>query len=159
MKSIACMLALSRSTTIAGCADRNDCVTISTVVTPGSDSSTLPPSFTISMSYGAGSEAPAICPDWNSSTAAEFGLVGLMETSPPPVALVASPCCLSQYRSATSWVLPSEGVASDWPFSWVAPLMFDFTTTDAPPVAAPETILIAVPPDFCQALIAGLGPT
>jgi len=34
-----------------------------------------------------------------------------------------------------------------------------FTTIDAPPVAAPETILMAVPFDFCQALIAGLGPT
>ena len=33
------------------------------------------------------------------------------------------------------------------------------TTTDAPPVAAPETILMALPPDFCQALMAGFGPT
>src|ERR1700728_1298836 len=153
------MLAFSRSATMAGCADRNDCVTISTVVTPGSDSSTLPPSFTISMSYGAGSDAPAICPDWNSSTAAELGVVGLMETSPPPVALVVSPLCFNQYRSATSWVLPSDGVASDWPFSCAAPLMPDFTTIDAPPVAAPEMILMAVPLDFCQALIAGFGPT
>ena len=111
------------------------------------------------MSAAAVTEAPAICPDWNSSTAAEFGFVGLMETSPPPVALVASPCCLSQYRSATSWVLPRDGVASDCPFSAAAPLTFGFTTMDAPPVATPETILIAVPPDFCQALLAGLGPT
>ena len=29
----------------------------------------------------------------------------------------------------------------------------------APPAAAPEMILIAVPPDFDQALIAGFGPT
>src|ERR1700728_2860293 len=34
-----------------------------------------------------------------------------------------------------------------------------FTTTEAPPVATPEMILMALPLDFCQALIAGLGPT
>src|SRR6266516_4266620 len=34
-----------------------------------------------------------------------------------------------------------------------------FTTRYAPPEAAPETILTAVPLDFCHALIAGLGPT
>ena len=33
------------------------------------------------------------------------------------------------------------------------------TTTEAPPVAAPEMILIALPLDFCQALMAGFGPT
>ena len=37
--------------------------------------------------------------------------------------------------------------------------MVGFTTTDAPPVATPETILMAWPLDFCQALIAGFGPT
>src|SRR6516164_1736727 len=154
MKFSASRLAFSRSATTSGCADRNDWVTMSTVVTPGSDSSTLPPSWTIWTSYGAGSDAPAIWPDLNSSTAAELGAVGLTDTSPPPVALVASPCCLSQYRSATSWVLPSDGVASDWPFSCAAEETDGFTTIDAPPVAAPETILMAVPPDFCQALIA-----
>ena len=81
---------------MSGCADRNDCVTMSTVVTPGSVSSTLPPAWTIWTSYGAGSEAPTICPDLNSRTAAEFGAVGLIATSPPPVVLVARPCCLSQ---------------------------------------------------------------
>src|SRR5215472_12844253 len=34
-----------------------------------------------------------------------------------------------------------------------------FTTREAPPDAAPEMILMAVPLDFCHALIAGLGPT
>src|SRR5580693_10666609 len=113
MKLRASRLALSRSATLAGCALRNDWVTISTVDTPGSDSSTLPPSWTISTSYGDGSEAPAIWPDLYSRTAAEFGLVGLMDTSPPPVVLVVRPFCLSQERAATSWVLPSDGVASD----------------------------------------------
>src|SRR6202008_1692799 len=102
-----------------------------------------------------GSDAPAIWPDWNSSTAAEFGAVGLMETSPPPTVDVFSPFCLSQYRAATSWVLPSDGVAMDWPLSCFAEVMDGFTTIDAPPVAAPETTLMAVPPDFCHALIAG----
>ena len=85
---------MSRSATIVGCADRNDWVTISRVVEPGSDSSTLPPSLTISTSYGAGSDAPAIWPDWNSRTASEFGVVGLTSTSPPPVAVVVRPFCL-----------------------------------------------------------------
>ena len=98
-------------------------------------------------------------PDLNSSTAAELGVVGLMKASPPPVEVVVSPCCLSQSRSATSWVLPSDGVASDLPLSWAAELTRFETITEAPPVATPEMILIAVPLDFCQALIAGLGPT
>ena len=34
-----------------------------------------------------------------------------------------------------------------------------FTTREAPPEAAPEMILMAVPVDGCHALIAGLGPT
>src|SRR5215472_13340273 len=33
------------------------------------------------------------------------------------------------------------------------------TTSWAPPDAAPEMTLISLPPDVCQALIAGLGPT
>ena len=86
-------------------------------------------------------------------------MIGLIATSPPPVGVVVSPCCLSQYRAATSWVLPSDGVARDFPLSWAARVMPPLTTSDAPPEAAPEMILMAVPLDFCQALIAGLGPT
>ena len=56
-------------------------------------------------------------------------------------------------------MLPSDGLASDCPLSCVAEVIAGFTTMEAPPVATPETILIAVPFDFCQALIAGLGPT
>src|SRR5580704_5504533 len=37
--------------------------------------------------------------------------------------------------------------------------MLFFTTTEAPPVATPEMILMALPLDFCQALMAGFGPT
>ena len=82
-----------------------------------------------------------------------------MKASPPPVEVVARPFCLSQARSATSWVLPSDGVASVLPLSWEAEVMPFATTIEAPPVAAPEMILIALPPDFCQALMAGFGPT
>ena len=82
-----------------------------------------------------------------------------MKASPPPVEVVARPFCLSQARSATSWVLPSDGVASVLPLSWAAEVMPFATTIEAPPVAAPEMILIALPPDFCQALMAGFGPT
>ena len=56
-------------------------------------------------------------------------------------------------------MLPSDGVASDWPLSWEAEVMPFLTTIDAPPVAAPEMILMALPFDFCQALMAGFGPT
>src|SRR5215475_2588917 len=37
--------------------------------------------------------------------------------------------------------------------------MLFFTTSATPPDAAPETILISLPFEVCQALIAGLGPT
>ena len=86
-------------------------------------------------------------------------VVGLTETSPLPVVLVVRPFCLSQYRSATSWVLPSDGLARDCPLSCEAAVTDGFTTMDAPPVATPEMTLIAAPFDFCQALIAGFGPT
>ena len=56
-------------------------------------------------------------------------------------------------------MLPSDGVATDCPLSCAAEVMDGLTTTEAPPVATPETILIAVPFDFCQVLIAGFGPT
>ena len=50
-------------------------------------------------------------------------------------------------------------MASDFPLSWAALVMPFFTTREAPPEAAPEMILMAVPLDFCHALSAGLGPT
>ncbi len=56
-------------------------------------------------------------------------------------------------------MLPSDGVATFWPLSWLTLLMPDLTTRAAPPDAAPEMILMALPLDFCQALMAGLGPT
>ncbi len=66
---------------------------------------------------------------------------------------------MSQYRSATSWVLPSDGVASFWPLSWAGLVMPFLTTSAAPPEAAPEMTLISLPFEVCQALIVGFGPT
>ena len=54
-------------------------------------------------------------------------------------------------------MLPSDGVASDLPLSWAAEVMPFLTTIDAPPVAAPEMIWMSL--DFCQAVMAGFGPT
>ena len=54
-------------------------------------------------------------------------------------------------------MLPSDGVASDLPLSWAAEVMPFLTTIDAPPVAAPEIIWMLLA--FCQAVIAGFGPT
>ena len=55
-----------------------------------------PPAATICTSVGAGSQPPAIEPDWNASTASELGVIGVIGTSPPPVDVVVSPCFLSQ---------------------------------------------------------------
>src|SRR5215468_4512334 len=166
MYELAWICPLSSPFTVDGWAFRNDWVTTRLVVTnlpPGhrlaSFTSRVPPSSTISVAYGSGSQPPSIWPEANSSTAAEFGLIGLIATSPPPVGVVFRPCCFSQYRTATSWVLPTDGVASDLPLSCAALVMPFFTTREAPPEAAPEMILTAVPWDFCHALIAGLGPT
>ncbi len=86
-------------------------------------------------------------------------MIGVIGTSPPPVWVVVRPWLFSQYRSATSWVLPSDGVASFWPLSWLADVMPFFTTSSAPPEAAPEMTLIRLPFDTDHALIVGLGPT
>ena len=60
---------------------------------------------------------------------------------------------------ATSWVFPRDGVSTTLPLRPAALVMLGLTTTEAPPVAAPEMILMPVPPDFWKALIAGFGPT
>ena len=50
-------------------------------------------------------------------------------------------------------------MSSVCPFSCDAPETEDLTTISAPPVATPETTLIALPLDFSQELMAGFGPT
>ena len=58
---------------------------------------------------------------------------GRIETSPPPSTVAVRFCVESQCRSATSWVLPSCGVASLAPLSCAASVISGFTTRDAPP--------------------------
>jgi hypothetical protein len=55
-------------------------------------------------------------------------------------------------------VLPSCGLASFAPASRSGLVMSGLTTRKAPPEVAPEMILIASPPDWAKALMAGLGP-
>ena len=84
---------------------------------------------------------------------------GRICTSPPPSGVVFKPFVFSHARRATSWVLPSCGVASFLPFRSAALLMVGFTTRAAPPDVAPAMRRTAVPFDFWKALMAGLGPT
>src|ERR1700733_1732887 len=166
MNWLAWIWPLSSPLMVAGCAAMNAWVATRLVVTNwplghrlASSTSTWPPAATICASAGAGSQPPAIDPDWNASTASEFGVIGVIGTSPPPVEVLVRPCVESQWRSATSWVLPSEGVASFWPLSCAAEGMLFLTTSSAPPDAAPEITLISLPSEVCQALMAGFGPT
>src|ERR1035438_2835636 len=108
MQSFAWIWPLSSPLTTLACAFRNGWVTTRLVVTnlpPGhrlaSSPRGFPPSASNSASDVAGSQAPSIWPDLNASTAGEFGVVGLMGTSPPPVSVVVRPCCLSQEGGAT----------------------------------------------------------
>ena len=83
---------------------------------------------------------------------------GRIDTSPPPCVSVSGRCRASQVRSATSWVLPSCGVASFLPRRSAADVISGLTTRNAPPDVAPAMIRIASPFDLAKALIAGLGP-
>ena len=58
-----------------------------------------------------------------------------------------NPCCSSQYRSATSWVLPNCGVAIFLPFRSAADVIPGRTTSAAPPEAAPAITRTASPRD------------
>jgi hypothetical protein len=83
---------------------------------------------------------------------------GRIDTSPPPWGSVRRPCSRSQWRRATSWVLPSWGVASFLPRRSAGPEMEGLTTRAAPPEVAPATMRTASPPERAKALMAGLGP-
>ena len=83
---------------------------------------------------------------------------GTIDTSPPPWSSVLRPWSFSQLRRATSWVLPSCGVASFLPLRSAALLISGLTTRNAPPEVAPEMIRMASPFDLAKALMAGFGP-
>src|SRR5580704_10212921 len=116
------------------------------------------PSATSRVAQGSGTQAPAIEP-----ASKEVSVVALssgrMVTWPlPPLGPgKVRPCFLSQVRKATSWVLPSCGVAMVLPLSWLAEVIDGETTSAAPPEVAPEMIRMAPRP--CEyAVMAELGP-
>ena len=94
----------------------------------------------------------------NAVTMSEFEAL-VTVTDPVPSAATCSPCLFSQYFSATSWVLPSWGLATVLPSRSLTLVMSLATTNEAPPDAAPEITLIAAPLDWVHALTVGLGPT
>jgi hypothetical protein len=120
--------------------------------------SMCPPSATIWEAKGSGSHAPSSRPAANRVSVVALA-VGSMVTSPPPVTAVRKPFCLRKYRSATSWVLASCGVASVFPPSWATDVMEGLTMSSAPPVVAPAMIRSACPWLLTYPLTAGAGPT
>ena len=110
-----------------------------------SSTSTCPPWLsTNEEAYGSGAHAPASCPESNSAGTSLL-LVGDTVTSPPPATDDFSPLLVSHVRSATSWVLPSWGLATCLPLRSAAELMPSLTTSSAPAEAAPATIRTASP--------------
>ncbi len=80
-----------------------------------SSSSTLPPSATSRDAVGSGTQAPSTDPDLKASGVT---LLSLRTTVTSPLPLCGStfqPCRAAQSRNATSWVLPSCGVAIRFP--------------------------------------------
>src|SRR6266508_1920831 len=113
-----------------------------------SSTSTLPPpSRSSRVAHGSGTQAPSISPALNSSRVCAFSWLTTC-TSPPPCVSVLNPCPASQLRSATSWVLPSCGVAIFLPRRPWASVMSGRTISRAPPEVAPEMIRTALPPDL-----------
>ena len=98
-------------------------------------------------------------PCWNDCTTVPLSGPGTILTSPPPFVSVARPFCFNQERSATSWVLPSDGDPTFLPLRSAAVLISGFTTRNAPPEAVPATMRMAAPFDLLYALMAGFGPT
>ena len=134
-KSLAATWPSRRRLTASGWSFRNAVRTMRWVVTywpPGqrvfSSTRTLPlPSWTIRVAQGSGTQAPAMIPVLKASRAWPFSW-GTMETSPPPCVSLLSPLALSQLRRATSWVLPSCGVAIFLPLRSAGLLMLGLTT-------------------------------
>ena len=96
-------------------------------------------------------------PAWKVSRVCAFSW-GTIETSPPPAVSVVRPCYLSHERSATSWVLPSDGLAIFLPLRSAAEVISGLTTRNAPPDVEPEMTRTASPLVFANALMAGFGP-
>src|SRR3954447_8740012 len=116
-----------------------------------------PPSFTRRVAHGSGTQAPSIWPCWNDVSVTALSC-GTTETSPPPDVSVVKPFVFSHERSAMSCVLPSCGLAIFLPARSAGFVIDGLTTRNAPPDAAPDTILMACLFDFWNALIDGPGP-
>lgn len=114
-------------------------------------------SWTRRLAKGSGTQAPSMSPVAKVCRVCAFSC-GTMWTSPPPLVSVLRPFSCSQWRSATSWVLPSCGVAIFLPLRSSTVLISGLTTRKTPPEAAPAMMLIALPPDLDHALMAGFGP-
>ena len=99
------------------------------------------------VAHGSGTQAPSIVPAMNVSSVWALSC-GTTETSPPPAVSVRRPWSLSQARSATSWVLPSDGVAMLLPLRSAALVMSGLTTRNAPPDVEPEMTRTALPLDL-----------
>ena len=151
--------------TTSGLASRNFFATTRWVVTylpsghrSRSSTRTLaPPSWIRRVAHGSGTQAPSIVPARNVSRVWEFSW-GTTETSPPPAVSVLRPCSLSHERSATSCVLPSDGLAIFLPLRSAALVISGLTTRNAPPEVEPEITRTASPLVLANMLIAGLGP-
>ena len=122
-----------------------------------STSTVPPPSWIRRVAHGSGTHAPSMSPALKESSVAPFSC-GLIETSPPPDSSADKPLSCSQARSATSWVLPSAGVAIVVPARSAGDVISGFTTRNAPPDVAPDTMRSASPSDLAKPLIAGFGP-
>ena len=120
--------------------------------------STLPPPSRMRrVAHGSGTQAPSSAPAWNAASVSALSW-GVMLTSPPPLVSVVKPSSSSHARRATSWVLPSDGVASVVPARSAGVSMPSRTTSEAPPDVVPATIRRAAPSDLAYPLIAGFGP-
>src|SRR3954470_13188524 len=116
-----------------------------------SSTSTTPPcSRTRRLAHGSGTHAPAISPRPKRRT--DSGLATGRTSA-------AIPFCASQVRRATSWVLPSAGVAILRCERSAAERTSGRTTSWAPFATEKATMRSALPCDRWKPLMAGFGPT
>ena len=101
----------------------------------------MPPSATSFEAVGSGTQAPSMDPALKASGVTLLS-ERTTETSPLPLwASTFQPFSEIQLRNATSWVLPSCGVAIFLPLrSSRVLIFFGLTTSFTPPEAEPPTI-------------------
>ncbi len=158
--------ARSTASTASGFRSRNSLRTTMFVITnfssghrDASSSSTSPPSATSFEAVGSGTQAPSTDPERNASGVTLLSLRTTV-TSPLPLSgSIFQPCSAAQLRNATSWVLPSCGVAIRLPSTSSSDVTLSGSTTSfTPPEAAPPTIRRFLPSALVKPLTAGDGP-